>query len=100
MDICAVGCENQAGIEINDGLGEEHNELCSVEQPMFARRGESNPGTYNTESCKNTPAKFRKSLSTCSAASPKIALWRNISTRHSPNLAGMFLHNSVQGVSD
>ena len=58
MDICAVGCENQAGIEINDGLGEEHNELCSVEQPMFARRGESNPGTYNTESCKNTPAKL------------------------------------------
>ena len=52
------------------------------------------------ELCKNTPAKFRKSLSTCSAASPKIALWRNISTRHSPNLAGMFLHNSVQGVSD
>ena len=45
--------------------------------------------------CKNIPAKFRESLSKCSAAHPKIALSHNISVRHSRNLAGMFLHYSV-----
>ena len=49
----------------------------------------------STELGKNIPPKFRDSLSKCSAARPKIALWRNISDNHSPNLAGMFLHFSV-----
>ena len=44
---------------------------------------------------KNIPTKFRESPSKFSAVHPKIALWRNISTSHSRNLAGMFLHISV-----
>ena len=48
------------------------------------------------ESCKNIPDKFRESHSKSSAAHPKIALWSNISTRHSHNLAGMYLHFTVE----
>ena len=47
--------------------------------------------------CKNFPAKFRESHTKCSAAHPRSAQWRNISASHSPNLAGLFLHYSVQG---
>ena len=50
---------------------------------------------FCAELCKNIPTKFRESLSKCSAAHPKIALWHNISASYSPNLAGMFLHYSV-----
>ena len=49
----------------------------------------------NTKLCKNIPAKFCESLSKCSAAHPKIALWSNISACHSQNPSGMFLQYSV-----
>ena len=49
----------------------------------------------NLELCKNITAKFRESPSNYSAAHPKNALWRNISASHSRDLAGMFLHDSV-----
>ena len=40
-------------------------------------------------------AKLRESLSKFSANHPKIALWRNISDRHSQNMAVICLHYSV-----
>ena len=49
--------------------------------------------------CKNIPAKFWESLSKCSAAHHKNALWRNISANRSQNLAGMCLHYSVHVMS-
>ena len=51
------------------------------------------PSRSNTGLCKDIPINFQKSLSKCSTAHPKIALWSNISS--SRNLDGMFLHYSV-----
>ena len=55
-----------------------------------------NARTPYTEFCKNIPAKFGESPSKCYDVQPKIALWHNISESNSQNMAGMFLHYSVQ----
>ena len=44
--------------------------------------------SYSLKLFKNIPTKFRESPSKCSAAHPKITLWRNIPASHSRNLVG------------
>ena len=62
---------------------------------MYQDRAVSVPEMW-TELRKNIPVEFQESLSKCSAAHPKYALWRNISASQSRNLARMFFHYSVQ----
>ena len=57
----------------------------------------SRPASARTELGKNIPAKFRESLSKCSAAHPKNALGRNISASLSQNLAECFYYTLYVG---
>ena len=76
------GCENQRW----KCVAGKHNKCL---EHYFLRR-------QSTGLCKDIAAKFRESPLKRSAAHPKIAQWQNISAIHSWNMAGMFLHDSVQ----